>query len=161
MDYFWFEPCCWRNTSGQLSSPWNIPSLQVPLLEFLPGMGRFGAVTVSVVPVPAPSKDCHVSPVSIRAREMERERERERGRESKRQKENQGQISQGKREGRLLPTQLKHMEDKHQRHSLRSPAHRPKGSRLPPSLVCSSPPDSHLQTFIVYMHGLEVVAGKR
>lgn len=85
---------------GTVILSWNVPSLQVPLPEFLPGMGRFGAVIVSVVPIPAPSKDCHVSPVSIRAREMEREREREReGERIKETKRESGTDISGKERG--------------------------------------------------------------
>lgn len=134
-----------KHIGSELSSPWNAPSLQAPLLEFLPGIGKLGAVIVSVVPIPAPSKGCHFNPVSIRAREIERERE------SKRQKENQGLRYRERERGIFCPHNLS-IGKINIRDVFSSPVPGPKGSRLPPSLVFSSPPDSHLETFIECVH---------
>lgn len=67
-----------KHIGSELSSAWKAPSLQVPLPEFLPGMGRVRAVIVSVVLIPAPTKDCHISPGSIGARERENQRDKKR-----------------------------------------------------------------------------------
>lgn len=69
-----------KHIVSELSSPWKAPSLQVPLPEFLPGMGRIRAGIVSVVLIPAPTKDCHISPGSIGAREREGENQRDKKR---------------------------------------------------------------------------------
>ena len=57
-----------------IRSDFSSPSLQVPLPEFLPGMGRFGFMIVSVVPILLHPKTVMLAPLPSGP---ERERERE------------------------------------------------------------------------------------
>ena len=120
------------------SSPWPVASLQVPLLEFLPGMGRFMLCLSPVFPC-------------LQYQLYYHQGQRQNDRQIKRRNQRDEKRVRGWDTGKgLLPVQFEFTEDKRQRctcwYKRADPG--PKDSSLPLYLVYPSPPDSPSETFI-------------